>query len=86
MAGSEAAAVAATIDDPSLRTLLTAERELLKRTRAGCRSALGAYASFSGGRLRMDLFVSDERGPRTASVEAEAIEQLVGVSCRELGL
>jgi hydroxymethylbilane synthase len=86
MAGSEAAAVAATIDDPSLRTLLTAERELLKRTRAGCRSALGAYASFSGGRLRMDLFVSDERGPRTASVEAEAIEQLVGVSCQELGL
>jgi hydroxymethylbilane synthase len=85
-AGSEAEAVAATLDDPGLRTLLGAERELLAQTQAGCRSALGALASWSGDRMRMDLFVDDDKGPRRATVEAGDVESLVSAGREELGL
>lgn len=85
-AGSEAAELAATIDDPELRTLLTAERELLAQTQAGCRSALGAIASRAGEKLRMDLFVEDEHGPRRATVEADDVGDLVASARGELWL
>lgn len=85
-AKSEAAEVAATLDDQALRALLSAERELLAQTRAGCRSAFGALASRDGDRLQMDLFVSDEKGPRRAIVEAGDTETLVLAGREELGL
>jgi hydroxymethylbilane synthase len=85
-AGSEAAEMASTLDDPALRTLVTAERELLEQTSAGCRSALGALASSTGHRFQMDLFVADERGPRRATVDCDDRDRLV-LACREeLGL
>jgi hydroxymethylbilane synthase len=86
LAHTEAADIAATLDDPGLRTLLTAERELLARTQAGCRSALGALATWSGGQIRMDLFVSDERGPRKTTVEAGDVESVVLAGRKELSL
>ncbi len=85
-AGSEAAEIAATLDDHALRMLLTSERELLAQTQAGCRSALGAMASWSGDQIRMDLFVQDEKGPRKATVEAGDVEGIVSAGRQELGL
>lgn len=84
--GSEAEEIAATLDDLDLRTLLSAERELLSQTRAGCRSALGAIATRAGERIRMDLFVEDDRGPRRATVEADDTGGLVAAAREELGL
>jgi len=83
---TEAAEVAATIDDPGLRQLLTAERKLLSQTQAGCRSALGALATWESDRIRMDLFVSDEKGSRRTTVAAGEIESVVTASREELGL
>lgn len=83
---TEAEDLAATIDDPQLRLLLTAERELLAQTQAGCRSALGAYASRAGERIRMDLFVEDDRGSRKGNVEADDVADLVDAAREELGL
>jgi hydroxymethylbilane synthase len=83
---SEAAEIVAAIDDPRLRRLLTAERELLSRTGAGCRSALGALATDLGDSIRMDLFVSDESGSRRASVDGRDVETVVAAACQELGL
>lgn len=86
LAGSEAAELSSTLDDPALRPLLGAERELLAQTQAGCRSALGALASWDRERIRIDLFVSDESGPRRAHVEADDVEALVSAGRAELGL
>lgn len=84
--GTEAAEVAATIDDSGLRTLLATERELLSHTQAGCRSALAAFATWESGQIRMDLFVSDEKGPRKTTVTAGDIESVVAEGRKELGL
>lgn len=84
--GSHAKEMAAAIDDPGLRVLLTAERELVSRTRAGCRSALGALATHDDGRIRMDLFVSDERGSRRATVVGTDVDEVVAAGRAELRL
>jgi hydroxymethylbilane synthase len=84
--GSRGAEVAAVLDDPELRTLITAERELMKRTGAGCRSALGALATRENGQIRMDLFVSDEKGSRRAVVHGAAAGEVVSLGRKELGL
>jgi hydroxymethylbilane synthase len=84
--GSEAAGIASSIDDARLRPLLVAERELLARTGAGCRAALGALATWRGARIHMDLFVADERGPRKASVDGEDLDEVVSAAREGLGL
>lgn len=84
--GSEAAALAAAIDDRSLRPLLTAERALLERTGAGCRSSLGALATWEDGAMRMEVFVSDERGPRRGVAKGEDGESVVRAIRDEVGL
>ena len=83
---SEAAHIAASIDDPQLRPLLTAERELLSRTGAGCRSALGALATWDRTLMRMDLFVANEGQARRGSVEGRDIDEVVSAAREELGL
>lgn len=84
--GAEAEEIAATIDDLELRQLLVAERELMSQTQAGCRSSLGTLATWDGGSIRMDSFVSDERGSRRTSVTGGDIETVVAASRAELGL
>ena len=84
--GSEAAAMAGMLDDARLRTLLMAERDLLAHTGAGCRSALGVLATWEEGRIRLDAFVSDERGPRQAVVTGDDGEAVVAGARKELGL
>jgi hydroxymethylbilane synthase len=75
--GSRAAALAAAIDDDSLRTLLTAERLLLAETGAGCRSALGALATSVEGMIRLEAFVADDFGPRHFLAFGETPEAVV---------
>jgi hydroxymethylbilane synthase len=83
---SDLAHLAARLDDRSLRILLTAERLLLAETGAGCRSALGAYASWQEQTIRLDAFVADERGRRRAVAFGETPEAVVAEARKELGL
>ncbi len=84
--GSEFAEVAATIDDDWLRICLSAERLLLAETGAGCRSALGAYATREDEKIRLDVFVADDRGRRRAVAWGECPEVVVAEARKELGL
>lgn len=84
--GAWAAGIARSIDDFGLRPLMEAERELLVRTGAGCRAALGALATWAGERIRMEAFVADESGPRRASVDGGEPDEVVSKACEELGL
>ena len=86
IAESDAACLVAAIDDTSLRTLVSAERLPLAETGSGCRSALGALASWEGGLIRMDAYVSDERGVRRALVRAETPEAVVAEARKALEL
>lgn len=83
---SRGAEIAAALDDPELRPLITAERELMERTGAGCRSSLGALATRDGDRIRMEVFVSDERGPRRAVVHGDDAGDVVYLARKELDL
>lgn len=56
------------IDNRKVRRAVTAERELLSLTGAGCRSALGALARVVNGRIDMQAFVEDEGGARRVAV------------------
>lgn len=84
--GSEAAAMAGMLDDAWLRSLLMAERDLLAQTGAGCRSALGGLATWEGGRMRLDAFVSDERGARQTMVIGDDGAAVVARARKELHL
>jgi hydroxymethylbilane synthase len=84
--GSAAAEIAGTLDDVGLRELLTAERDLLAETGAGCRSALGALATRESGQIRLDVFVADERGPRRAVVFGDTSQEVVAEARKEVGL
>jgi hydroxymethylbilane synthase len=80
--GSEAAEVVSVIDDQVTRLAVEAERTVLARTGAGCRAALGAYATIDDdGTIALHGFVHDEKGPRTAaqrgSTPADVIERLI---------
>lgn len=68
-AGPAADALAA-LDDPPTRRAVTAERELLALTGAGCRAALGALATRDGTMVTLTGFVSDGDGARRAVVTA----------------
>lgn len=75
------------IDHPPTRRAVQAERALLARTGAGCRSALGAYAfDDAHGSVRMWGFVEDDGGPRRAEVDAPSPEEAAAALQQELGL
>lgn len=85
-AGTAGAEFGSALDDPSLRSLLQAERLLLAETGAGCRSALGALGEWDDGRIRLTAFVSDERGSRRTVVFGESPEAVVSAARMELEL
>lgn len=68
--GSEAAGMAAAIDDPRTSRAITAERALLRRLGGGCLSALGAYAVVEGDDLTLQAVVLDVGG--TTVIRAQA--------------
>ena len=85
-AGSNFTELVNTIDDRWLRISLSAERLLLAETGAGCRSALGAHATRVEKNIRLEAFVSDERGGRRAVALGETPEGVVAETRKELGL
>jgi len=84
--GSDFAELAGSIDDSSLRILLSAERSLMAETGAGCRSALGAHATWEEQKIRLAAFVADEWGGRRAVVFGETPEAVVAEARMELRL
>jgi hydroxymethylbilane synthase len=85
-AGSHFTELVSVIDDHWLRICLSAERLLLAETGAGCRSALGAYATRQYENIRLEAFIADEQGRRRAVVSAETPEAVVADARKELGL
>ena len=61
---SEAADVAAFLNDPAARAAVTAERALLARLEGGCHVPVGAYAQLVEGTLVLDGLVADPDGSR----------------------
>jgi hydroxymethylbilane synthase len=87
MIGSAAAEALAEIEDGETRREVETERELLTITGAGCRSALGAYATISAdGGLALTVFADDERGPRRVEVTGDAPVETARRAAKELGL
>lgn len=84
--GSLATELCKAIDDELLRSLLSAERDLMAKTGAGCRSALGALATWVGDMIRFDVFVSDARGPRRTVVTGGSPKMVVAAAQKELGV
>jgi hydroxymethylbilane synthase len=70
MNGSEAAGLAAAIDDAATSRAVRAERALLRRLGGGCLSALGAYAVVEDDDLTLQAVVLDEHG--TTVIRARA--------------
>jgi hydroxymethylbilane synthase len=68
--GSEAARLAAAVDDPRTSRAVQAERALLRRLGGGCLSALGAYAVVDGEELNLQAIVLDAGG--TTGIRAQA--------------
>lgn len=74
------------ISNPDLVPLVESERALLAETGAGCRSALGALATWDQGRIRMEAFVEDHNGRRRAAVHGDHPDNVVAAARKELGL
>jgi hydroxymethylbilane synthase len=68
--GSEAARLAAAIDDPATSRAVQAERALLRRLGGGCLSALGAYAVVDGVDLTLQAVVLDKDGATVIRAQA----------------
>jgi hydroxymethylbilane synthase len=83
--GSAAATLAQEIDDLRLREAVSAERMLLAETGAGCRAALGALAMRGSTQLRMNVFLSDERGRRRVVGQGETPDAVVADVRKGLG-
>jgi uroporphyrinogen-III synthase len=72
--GSEAARIAARIDDGPTSRAVNAERLLLRRLGGGCLSAVGAYALVEGGDLVLQAVVLAENGERVLRARARGHE------------
>jgi hydroxymethylbilane synthase len=86
LSGSAAAELAARTDDESLRVLVTSERLLLEGTGTGCRSALGAHATWHLGQIKLSAFIADEGGHRRTTAVGPTAESVVLDVQRGLGL
>lgn len=65
---------------------VTAERELLLITGAGCRSSLGAWGRTTPDGTVLTAFVSDDDGPRRVTVTGDDPEEAARMAGSELGL
>lgn len=83
---SDAALLAAALDDAATRRAVETERLLLAETGAGCRSALGALAVEEEGRIRLTAFVADSHGSRRGVAEGEEPSEVVDLVREEIGL
>lgn len=72
---SPAVGILERVESPETRETVEAERSLLRLTRAGCRSALGAHAVMHDAGVRLTGFVEDEHGPRFSEAEGPDAER-----------
>jgi len=84
--GSEAARLAAQVDDEATNRAVSAERALLRRLGGGCLSAIGAYARVEAGQLVLDAVVLAEDGKRVLRQSGRGADdaQVVEEVCRRL--
>ena len=86
VAGSRAVELMAALDHSPTRNAVEAERGLLARTGAGCRSALGAITLQTNAGHTMHGFVEDDRGPRRAQADHAFASEASRLLQQELGL
>ena len=87
IAGSQAAEILAGVDHLPSRRAVEAERALLALTGAGCRSALGAYATAGeSGSIDIVGFVEDEVGARRGKASGDTPGEAAAALQVELGL
>lgn len=86
MAESEALDLIKAISDAETDRAVRAERAVLARTGAGCRSALGVLAGSANGSIELTGFVEDENGPRRATGLATDTESAVSQLIEGLNL
>ncbi len=58
----ETVGIVQSLDDPSARALVLAERQVLVAMKCGCHAPVGAYAECTNGSLQLHAFVSDIMG------------------------
>jgi hydroxymethylbilane synthase len=76
----------ARITDPAAAAALSAERALVTRLGGGCQMPIGAFASETGGELRMIAIVVSVNGSRAARAEARgpiATAERIGIEAAE---
>lgn len=72
--GSEAAILAAAVDDRATRRAVEAERAVLRGLGGGCLSAIGAYGAVEGNELRLQAVVLTEDGARMVRAVAAGVD------------
>jgi hydroxymethylbilane synthase len=77
VAGSEAAKLAAAVDDLATRRAVEAERAVLRGLGGGCLSAVGAYGKLEGGELSLQAVVLAEDGRAVIRAAASGADSTV---------
>lgn len=83
---SPTAELVAHLDHEPTRLAVETERELLRLTGAGCRAALGAYATVVASGIEVTGFISDERGARRGVATGSDPTEAALALRKELGL
>lgn len=78
---SDAAGLLGALDDADTRLAVTAERAVLAKSEAGCRSALGVFATVSPRGISMEGFVADEDGSRRGTACASTADDVATEMC-----
>jgi hydroxymethylbilane synthase len=65
--------LAEVMGDAETHAATSAERAFLRRLEGGCQAPIGAYASITGGRIRLEGIVSDLKGERTFRGDSEGV-------------
>jgi len=71
------------LDDPSARALVLAERQVLVAMKCGCHAPVGAYARRHDGALQLHAFISDIMGRNVIRRQAEgSVSEAVSLGTR----
>ena len=84
--GGDSLELLGAIEDPEAADAVRAERAVLRRTGAGCRSALGALGSAADGSISLVGFVEDEGGRRRAAATGPDPETAAAALADSMGL
>ena len=68
---TETVRIVQSLDDPSARALVLAERQVLVTLKCGCHAPVGAYAEHHGEAMEIHAFIADVEGRRIIRKQAE---------------